>query len=452
MNTRYIFGIIITVVLLSINQAFIQYWLAQKKHDANTINIAGKQRMLSQRINAEFYRLEKEKGTPHFLQKLFAEWKTAHFELQSKHTASSKLVPITNSQTRLALKELNTHIEFIESQLNNVGKASLNLKLITQNQNSFLPKMDKIVKSLEKISDEKLQFIIRIEFFLFFMSLVILILEVVFIYIPIEKSLKLANAEVSTKNEDLEKALTNINKKNRELEQITYITSHDLQEPVRTINSLVNIFKIKYVKDFDEEGIKILGYLDTATVRMRNLIKDLLDYSIIGKKREKTKIDCDKMLTIISEDLALKINETKAKITWNSLPKILGIEAEIRLLFQNLISNALKFQVKGHQPNIDITAIEKKNFWLFTISDNGIGIASKDLEKVFSIFHRIHSKDKFEGTGIGLAHCAKVVDIHGGEIWVESELGKGSTFFFTIKKDQNKIVGYEQQTELYITN
>ncbi len=451
MNTRYIFGIIITVVLLSVNQAFIQYWLAQKKHDANTINIAGKQRMLSQRINAEFYRLEKESASPHLLKKLVAEWKTSHFKLQSKDK-SNKLVPITNSEIRLALKELNPNIEFIESQLNNIGKASLNLSLINQNQNSFLPKMDKIVKSLEKISDKKLQFIIKTEFFLFFMSLIILILEVVFIYIPIEKSLNLANAEISKKNEDLKQALTSIGKKNRELEQITYITSHDLQEPVRTINSLVNIFKIKYARDFDEEGIKMLRYLDTATVRMRDLIKDLLDYSIIGKKREKTKIDCAEILEIISKDLALKINETKAKITWGRLPKILGIEAEIRLLFQNLISNALKFQMKGHQPKIDIAAIEKKDFWLFTVSDNGIGIESKNVEKIFSIFHRIHSKDKFEGTGIGLAHCAKVVDIHGGAIWVESELGKGCTFFFTIKKDQNKIVGYEQQTELYITS
>jgi len=452
MNSRYIIGIVITLVLLSVNQIFIQYWLAQKKYDANTINIAGKQRMLSQRINNEFYKIQQDKSSPDLLRQLFDQWKSAHFNLQSG-LSSDKTNPINCPKIRIALKGLNPNIEFIESQLKNIDHAVLDLNVITQNQSHFLPKMDEIVKSLERESDKKLQFIVRIEYFLFFMSLIILILEVVYIYVPIEKSVKKVTKEVREKNKNLEKAYDEIRKKNKELEQITYITSHDLQEPLRTINSLVKLFKSKYSESFDAQGTKMLVFLEGTTIRMCDLIKDLLDYSILGKKKEKTSIDCDQLLETIREDLALRISQSNAEIRWNTMPQIVGIEAELRLLFQNLISNALKFQPPNNIPQININVGDRETHWLFSITDNGIGIEADHIDKVFSIFHRIHSKDKFEGTGIGLAHCAKIVDIHGGEIWVESELNEGSTFFFTIKKIQvEKSKQHEKETEFYFTD
>jgi len=451
MNTRYVIGIFITVSILSANQVFIQYWLAQKKYDANTINIAGKQRMLSQRINTEFYRVQNDNATPDLLHQLFQQWKSAHYELQTVGN-EDKSVLTTNAGILLALKPLDTNIEFIESQLHHIGSDKINLTLITQNQSSFLPKMDKVVKTLEKEADEKLQFIINMEYFLFFIALLILTLEVIFIYVPIERSLKKANHDVSKKNVELEKAVNSIKRKNKELEQITYITSHDLQEPVRTINSLVNMFNKKYKTVLDTQGIKMLDYLDVATLRMRDLIKDLLEYSVIGKKREKTKIDCHDLLETITDDLSLKINNTNATINWNKMPQIMGIKAEMRLLFQNLISNALKFQSKSNSPEINIDVVEKEDYWQFSVSDNGIGIEPAHLDKIFSIFHRVHSKDKFEGTGIGLAHCAKIVDIHGGEIWVESTLNEGSTFFFTIKKIEQNNVEHEKEIELHLTH
>ncbi|MEM9820304.1 MAG: ATP-binding protein [Bacteroidota bacterium] len=452
MNCRYIIGIVITLTVLSINQYFIQYWLSQKKYDANTINIAGKQRMLSQRINAEFYRIQYDKHHPDVLYQLVDQWKTAHFDLQ-KTRYTDKVNPVTCTQNQLALKALDGNIKLIESQLKKVDRFEFDLDLINQNQEDYLPKMDRIVKKLEQASDEKLQFIVRIEYLLFFISLVILILEVIYIYVPIEKSLRQANKNVERKNKNLEKAYNEIRKKNKELEQMTYITSHDLQEPVRTINSLVHLLQSKYANAFDEQGSKMLKFLDNATLRMRDLIKDLLDYSIIGKEKEKTRVDCHQLLASVKEGLAAEIKQSDAKIYWKEMPEIVGIATELKLLFHNLIANAIKFQATDHTPIININASERETHWLFTVADNGIGIEPKNLDKIFSIFHRVHSKYEFEGTGIGLAHCAKVVDIHGGDIWVESEVNVGSTFFFTINKfEVEKSKQHEEKTEFNFAN
>jgi light-regulated signal transduction histidine kinase (bacteriophytochrome) len=155
-------------------------------------------------------------------------------------------------------------------------------------------------------------------------------LEVIYIYVPIEKLLKKANKEVIDKNTELKLAIAEVHKKNEELEQITYITSHDLQEPLRTINSLVNLFKAKYSTNLDDDGLKMMGFLDGATDRMQNLIKDLLEYSVIGKNKSKTSIDCNEIMHDIVEDLSVKIEQTSAKVQWSKLPKIMGSPAEIR--------------------------------------------------------------------------------------------------------------------------
>jgi signal transduction histidine kinase len=232
---------------------------------------------------------------------------------------------------------------FIKQQTQYIGERDIKLSEISKNQELFLRKMDEIVKLYENDSDKKLSDIVRIEYILYFLSLLIITLEVIFIYVPIEKLLKKANKEISDKNIELKSVISEVHKKNEELEQITYITSHDLQEPLRTINSLVNILKTKYATDLDANGIKMMEFLDGATERMQNLIKDLLEYSVIGKDKSKTTIDCNEVMEDILNDLSVKIKQTQANISWSGLPKIIGIPAEIRLLFQNLISNALKF-------------------------------------------------------------------------------------------------------------
>ncbi|WP_075341593.1 ATP-binding protein [Tenacibaculum agarivorans] len=434
MNKRYIIGICITILVLGINQVFIQYWLKQKKTDANTINVAGKQRMLSQRIANEFYVIAREAKSSVFLESLFNQWTSAH-DLLIFRTGNNSVVSKEGKNVSDQLKKLDPYIEFIRNQKELVGISKADLKAITQNQNQFLSEMDAIVEILENSSDKKLSFIVQIEYLLFFLALLILILEVYFIYRPIEKKMKAASLVLEDKNEKLNHAFEKIKTKNKELNEITYIASHDLQEPLRTVSSMVDIFSTKYKDSFDEQGRMMLGFIESATSRMRNLVKDLLEYSVLGQNKKLSEVDCNEILNDVKQDLSSMISKNNTIIKWDVLPVVTAYKSELRLLFQNLISNAIKFQYPENQPQIEIESENLEEYWKFKVSDNGIGIKEKYIEKIFSIFKRIHSKEEYEGTGIGLSHCKKIVEMHDGKLWVNSTEGKGSDFYFTIKKE-----------------
>lgn len=220
--------------------------------------------------------------------------------------------------------------------------------------------------------------------------------------------------------------------KNTELEQFSYIASHDLQEPLRTITSFSDLLYEEYNDKLDDQAKQIFQFIKQSTGRMSSLIKNLLDYSRIGYQEELLSINCNELLQNISNDLNSLISESNSKLEINNLPTINAYPTGLRLLFQNLLTNAIKFSKKGVTPIIKINAVKKKKGWEFSINDNGIGIKKEFQNKVFAIFQRLHLKEEYEGTGIGLSHCQKIVNLHGGEIWVKSEQGKGSTFYFTI--------------------
>ena len=167
---------------------------------------------------------------------------------------------------------------------------------------------------------------------------------------------------------------------------------------------------------------------------MSALVKDLLNYSLLGKESLTTIVDCNKVVEAVLSDLDNSIKGSSAKLTVQKLPTLNGYETEMRLLFQNLIGNAIKYQGKDMVPEIQISAESHEKEWLFCIKDNGIGIDEKHYNKIFIIFQRLHNRSEFEGTGIGLANCKKIVEMHGGKIWVESTPGTGSVFMFTIPK------------------
>ena len=223
-----------------------------------------------------------------------------------------------------------------------------------------------------------------------------------------------------------------LERKNKELEQFTYVASHDLQEPLRTINGFSEMLNQKYKGGEDKETEKYTRFILEASSRMGILVKSLLDHSLIGRKKELGSIDCNEVLKSTLEDLDASIKESNAYIKIDKLPKIRGYEVEFRVLCQNLIANAIKFKQKDIDPLIEVSAKEEQNQWLFSFKDNGIGINESYKDRVFVIFQRLNRKTDYAGTGIGLAHCKKIVDLHGGRIWVESTLGKGSTFYFTI--------------------
>ena len=221
---------------------------------------------------------------------------------------------------------------------------------------------------------------------------------------------------------------------NNELGQFAYIASHDLQEPLKTITNYVGLFREEYKGEFDENANKYLGSVTKATTRMQVLIKDILDYSHIGHNKNASKINCNKILQDVLGNMDVSIKESNAKINVAKLPVINGY-AELSYLFQNLISNAIKFRKSNFQVVIDIAAQDSDNEWLFSVADNGIGIDKVHYDRIFAIFQRLHTQKEYTGTGIGLSHCKKIVELHGGRIWVESDLQKGSIFYFTIPKN-----------------
>lgn len=220
--------------------------------------------------------------------------------------------------------------------------------------------------------------------------------------------------------------------KNKDLEQFAYVASHDLQEPLRTTSSFVEMFKSKYEGQLDEDADIMLKYILQSSERMKILIKDLLDYSRIGRKTEIGEVNCNQVIEDVLADLSAFIQETGAKITVEQLPTLKGYETELKLLFQNLIINAIKFRKKDISPLIYIDAEKKKDHWEFIVADNGIGIEEKHKERIFVIFQRLHTRSEYEGSGIGLSHCKKIAELHQGKIWVDSEYGKGCVFHFTI--------------------
>jgi signal transduction histidine kinase len=230
----------------------------------------------------------------------------------------------------------------------------------------------------------------------------------------------------------LERRQQELLSKNKELEQFAYIASHDLQEPLRSITSFSQLLNDEYREKVGENGAQYLDFLLEASKRMRNLIKGLLDYSRLGRESKLATIDTEEVMKAILVDLSTAIAESKAKITYEQLPVLQVHETEFRQLLQNLLSNAIKFRRPGVAPEVHVSAKNKGAAWEFSVKDNGIGIAKEHHEKIFLIFQRLHNRSQYEGTGIGLANCRKIVEMHGGTIHLESEKNQGSNFYFTI--------------------
>lgn len=220
--------------------------------------------------------------------------------------------------------------------------------------------------------------------------------------------------------------------KNKELEQFAYIASHDLQEPLRSITSFSQLLDEDYRDHIGEDGGRYLNYLIEATDRMRRLIKGLLDYSRLGKQANLAKVDVSATMNDILADLRMAVGECHARVEVGPMPVLRAYEVEFRQLLQNLLSNAIKFRRPDVAPVIQISATMKGGYWEFSVKDNGIGIAPEHHSKIFMIFQRLHNRSQYDGTGIGLANCQKIVSMHGGQIWVESDKDQGSTFRFTI--------------------
>jgi light-regulated signal transduction histidine kinase (bacteriophytochrome) len=219
---------------------------------------------------------------------------------------------------------------------------------------------------------------------------------------------------------------------NNILEQFTYVVSHNLQEPLRTVSNYIQILEDDYSAILDDNARQYLNLITDSAKRMGTLLDSLADISRLGRNIKLVNIDLKKIIDDVIADLKSIIQISNATIEISEMPVLNVYEVEMRQLFQNLIANAIKFQKKGIQPKIRIWSEKVKGKWKFSVADNGIGIAPLHFKKVFDIFHRLRTDIEYEGSGIGLANCKKIVELHHGEINVESTIGQGSTFNFTI--------------------
>lgn len=234
--------------------------------------------------------------------------------------------------------------------------------------------------------------------------------------------------------QDKEKAYAaELARSNRELEQFSHIVSHELQEPVRGIGLYAGILEESLRTGDIGEAQRWLSRIRESSDRMSALIRDMLSYSKLGgEERHPETVDCQNLLQAALADLQAPITETSAQIAADPLPAVCGDRARIMLLFQNVIANALKFRKEGECPKVHISARRDTDKWVFTVKDEGIGIPPKAHERIFGMFQRLHPRDKFPGTGLGLALCRKIVEQHGGRMWAESEPGQGAAFMFTL--------------------
>ncbi len=239
-----------------------------------------------------------------------------------------------------------------------------------------------------------------------------------------------------TKRKKAEEALAQraeeLARSNAELEQFAYVASHDLKEPLRMVTSYVTLLERRYKGRLDHKADKFIHYAVDGATRMQALINDLLKFFRVDTQHQPFQIvDCERLVNQVLDNLTLAIEENKATVTYNSLPKVVAEPVQLGQVFQNLIDNAIRFRSEL-PPQVQITAKQTEKTWQFSVRDNGLGIEPKYSDRIFVVFKRLHTRANYPGNGIGLALCKKIVERHGGQIWVESQAGQGSTFCFTI--------------------
>lgn len=232
----------------------------------------------------------------------------------------------------------------------------------------------------------------------------------------------------------LRAAAADLARSNGELEQFAYVASHDLQEPLRMVASYTQLLARRYKDRLDEDANEFIEFAVDGARRMQDLINDLLAYSRVGTRAlQLEQVDCNRLVDDVVRDLAPAIADSDGSVTRDDLPRIAADSTQLRQLFQNLIANGIKFRRPAESPHVHVTATRRdESAWVFGVADNGIGIEPQYVDRIFALFQRLHSRDQYPGTGIGLAICKKIVERHGGAIWLDSEPGRGTTFWFSL--------------------
>lgn len=251
----------------------------------------------------------------------------------------------------------------------------------------------------------------------------------------VERMVEMRTAELTEREANLAQVIDKLTQSNAELERFAYVVSHDMQEPIRAVANFSSLLWHQYEDKLDPGGKKYLTIITEGARRLQAMVSDLLEYARVGQgARAHERIDANLMMQYVLDNLKVTIDEHEAEVVYENLPSFMGYPVQFMSLLQNLINNAIKYQPAGARPQVVLTATDEGDHFLFAVRDNGIGIDPANAEKIFEPFKRLHTYQDYSGTGLGLAVAKKIVDNHGGRIWVESKPGEGSTFFFTVMK------------------
>ncbi len=422
-NEIYFRVIVITLALIIANQLFIQFWLYQKRSDAQIINVAGKQRMLSQRlVNIYTASLNPQSVVKlESLYSLYETWNGAHQDLIQRHSPSWVSFPVTK-EIHQDLLNLSPLIEKSQVLISNQEHSESHLENLRIHQDDFLKKMNAVVSKIEALSTWKLNVVVWIEILFAIFSLFMVYYEINFVFRRI-------NQNLTDKNLALEES-------NEMLEQYAYLAAHDLRSPLQNIVNFSGLLEEELDERLSPDEKSYIEYITDSAERMQDTTENLLQFSSINNEQlQLTQFDPSEVLAGVIEDLTVQIEEKQAKIQIKSLPRSLVADKNlIYLVFQNLIGNGIKFVEANTIPHLDISYEEDSSYHIFHFADNGIGIKEDQQEKIFKIFKRLHSQEDFKGTGIGLSICKKIIEKHKGYISVSSNFSAGSTFSVKISK------------------
>jgi light-regulated signal transduction histidine kinase (bacteriophytochrome) len=240
-------------------------------------------------------------------------------------------------------------------------------------------------------------------------------------------------AERKRAEKRIERYAVDLERSNRDLEQFAYAVSHDLQEPLRVVKSYLRLLEDRYSDQLESKAEEYVDHAVDGAERMQEMIGALLDLSRVGTQGDDpAPADAEEILKRVLGSLERAIEDAGAEVTHGQLPTVMADEAQLAQVFQNLIANAIKFRKEDVPPRVHVSAEREGDEWVFSVADNGIGIDPDQAERIFEVFQRLHTEEEYSGLGIGLALCRRIVERHGGRIWVESEPGEGSTFTFTL--------------------
>ncbi|MFQ5901142.1 MAG: ATP-binding protein [Thermodesulfobacteriota bacterium] len=445
------------IALLNISAyILIRAAIDKQASDAPVINLAGRQRMLSQKLTKEVLLMvqsrppETRERYRRMLKTTLANWSRVHNGLQ--YGDKELKLPGNNSPNiRNMFAEIEPYYQEIKNTVDRVLTLETNdlnrlppdsplLQDVVEASSLYLEWMDRTVFQYDKEAQVRIDLLNRYEVYILIAALSLLLLVGLFVFHPMVTRVAMTYEAFQKKHRQLEQEIAereqveeDIKRSNADLEQFAYIASHDLQEPLRIVASYVQLLSRRYKGKLDTNADEFIDYAVDGATRMQMLINDLLDYSRVGiHGSDFADTNCTAVLSQALANIKTPIEKSGAVITHDPLPTIMADDVQIVQVFQNLINNAIKFSDKD-TPLIHVSAKQDGDKWTFSVRDNGIGIEPEFFERIFQIFQRLHSRTKYSGTGIGLAICKRIVERHGGDIWVESEPGEGTTFYFTIK-------------------